>query len=311
MKLLWHRLGQGALVLLVVSLLTFGLLSAAGGDALTTLQEDPRVSPQTIADMRRVYGLDQPWPVRYGRWVNGLAHGDLGVSLNQRLPVGVLLWPRLGRTAALSALALLWAWLAAWLIGGWAARRPRSWPDKLCDGLILATSSTPRLALALAVLATLAASGLGNLATGAQTAGGSLQWSRILFPSLVLAVPLIAVFTAQVREGLRTALALDFVRVARAKGLPESTIMRRHALRAALNPLITLSGTAWGNLLSGSLVVESVFDWHGLGGLSVEAVKTRDVPLLLGIVLVTTIFVVLTNLVADILLLVNDPRLRQ
>ena len=91
--------------------------------------------------------------------------------------------------------------------------------------------------MALAVLATLAASGLGNLATGAQTAAGALQWSRILFPSLVLAVPLIAVFTAQVREGLRTALALDFVRVARAKGLPESTIMRRHALRAALNPL--------------------------------------------------------------------------
>ena len=145
MRLLWHRLGQGALVLLVVSLLTFGLLSAAGGDALTTLQEDPRVSPQTIADMRRVYGLDQPWPVRYGRWVSGLAHGDLGVSLNQRLPVGVLLWPRLGRTLALAALALLWAWLAAWLVGGWAARRPRSWPDKLCDGLILATSSTPRL----------------------------------------------------------------------------------------------------------------------------------------------------------------------
>jgi peptide/nickel transport system permease protein len=307
MKLIIQRLGQGFVVLCVVSLVTFAMLSAAGGDALAGLEENPQVSAATISELRRVYGLDQPWPVRYGRWLGQVGRGTLGVSTHYRVAVGHLLWPRVGRTAALAALALMVAWVVALGLGGWAARRPGGWPDKLCDVLILAASSAPRIALALVVLALVVTTGLAPVGTR----GGAVQWGVLWQPALVLSVPLTALFLAQAREGLRAAFREDFVRAARAKGLSESAVLLRHALRAALNPLITLSGTAWGNLMSGSLVAESVFNWPGLGALSVEAVQNRDVPMLLGAVFVITLFVLAGNLLADCLLLLNDPRLRK
>lgn len=309
MRFLLPRFLQGAIVVLAVSLLTFALLSAAGGDAASALREDSRLGAATLAQVRSVYGLDQPWPVRYGRWVGGVVRGDLGVSLKYQVPVSYLLKPRLARTAALALVALVLALLIAGAIGGTAARRSGGWADKLCDAFILLASAVPRIALALGVLALLAVMGWGGL--GARTTeAATLFGSQIIAPAIVLALPLAAVLAAQVREGLRTALAADFVRVARSKGLSESAIMRRHALRAALNPVITLSGTAWGQLLSGSVIVETVFNWQGLGAGAVEAVTSRDVPLLLSIVLLTTLCVIGGNLLADIGLVLNDPRLR-
>jgi len=126
-----------------------------------------------------------------------------------------------------------------------------------------------------------------------------------------LSVPLIALFLAQVREGLSHALSQDFVQVARAKGLTERAVIMRHALRDALNPLITLFGYAFGSVVSGSVIVETVLGWSGLGSLSVTAVKTRDVPLLMGVVMITATAVLTGNLIADILLRLNDPRLRR
>jgi peptide/nickel transport system permease protein len=127
----------------------------------------------------------------------------------------------------------------------------------------------------------------------------------------VLAVPLIALFMAQVRENVRQALGEDFVLVARAKGLSERDIVLRHALRAALNPLITIFGYSLGGVMSGSVIVEAILGWPGLGSLSVVAVRSRDVPLLLGIVMITAMAVFMGNLLADILLYLNDPRMRQ
>jgi peptide/nickel transport system permease protein len=126
----------------------------------------------------------------------------------------------------------------------------------------------------------------------------------------VLAVPLVALFLAQTRESLRAALAEDFVRVARAKGLPERTVIFRHAMRAALNPLITIFGYSLGSVIGGSVVAEYVLGWQGIGSLSVIAVLNRDVPLLMGVVVTTATAVLLGNLVADLLLRLNDPRLR-
>jgi peptide/nickel transport system permease protein len=134
---------------------------------------------------------------------------------------------------------------------------------------------------------------------------------RILPPAIVLSLPLVALFLAQTREGLSHALGQDFVRVARAKGLSERAIIMRHALRDALNPLITLFGYSFGSVVSGSVIVETVLGWSGLGSLSVKAVLTRDVPLLMGVVMVTATAVLIGNLCADIMLRLNDPRLRQ
>jgi peptide/nickel transport system permease protein len=309
LKLVFSRLLQGVLVLFVVSVLTFALLAAAGGDALTTLRNDPLVSDKSLEEQRRVYGLDQSLAVRYTRWLGGIARGELGESFSFRAPVWTILWPRLLNTLSLAAVALLLAWAIALPLGSLAARRPHSWIDKLCAVVVLLASSTPRIVLALVALAFAARTSLFSVGGGTGGTTGSLL--NILLPAFVLSVPLIALFLAQVREGLSSALREEFVQVARAKGLSERVVTLRHALRAALNPLITIFGYSIGGLVSGSVIVETVLGWPGLGLLSVLAVRSRDVPLLMGIVLVTSLAVLIGNLVADILLRFNDPRLRE
>jgi peptide/nickel transport system permease protein len=309
LKLILSRSLQGILVLLVVSMLTFALLAAAGGDALTTLRNDPLVTERSLAEQRHVYGLDQPLAVRYARWLSGLARGQMGESFSFRAPVWTILRPRLLNTLSLAATALLIAWLIALTLGSMAARRPRSWIDKLCGVVILLASSTPRIVLALAALAFAASTSLFSIGAGTGNAAGSLL--NILLPALVLAVPLIALFLAQVRDGLGVALQEEFVQVARAKGLSERVVTLRHALRSALNPLITIFGYSLGSVVGGSVIVETVLGWPGLGQLSVMAVRSRDVPLLMGVVLVTATAVLVGNLIADILLRLNDPRLRE
>jgi peptide/nickel transport system permease protein len=303
LKLCLNRLWQGLLTLLAVSALTFALLAAAGGDALNGLREDSRMSAATLENLRRVYGLDKPLPARYAQWLADAARGRLGDSFYFNAPVTQILLPRLSRTAWLAFVAMLLAALTALSLGALAARRPGGWLDKVCEALILLVSSTPRLVLALLVLAWAARWGLF-------TVGGEGAWRQVWWPALVLAAPLAAVFLAQARDGLKAALQEDFARVARAKGLPENKIILRHALRPALNPLITIFGYSLGNLLSGSVIVESVLGWPGLGSLSVAAARSRDVPLLLGVVLVTSALIVAGNFLADLLLRLNDPRLR-
>ncbi|HWS99415.1 MAG TPA: ABC transporter permease [Pyrinomonadaceae bacterium] len=309
LKLIVSRLLQGIVVLLVVSVLTFVMLAAAGGDALSALLNDARVRPETIAEQRRVYGLDQPLAVRYARWLAGAARGELGESISKRQAVSQVLWRHLPASLALAAAAMLMAWAVAVALGSAAARRPRGLWDKLCGALILLASSTPRIVLALVALAFAARTGV--FAIGGESAGAASSVLSLLVPAFVLAVPLVAIFLAQVREGLGAALREEFVQVARAKGLSERVVTLRHALRAALNPLITIFGYSLGGLISGSVIVESVFNREGLGRLSVDALASRDVPLLMGVVLVTSTAVLAGNLVADILLRLNDPRLRE
>lgn len=309
LKLILARLLQGILVLLVVSILTFALLAAAGGDALTALRNDPSVSAETIEKQRQIYGLDQPFMVRYVRWLAGIARGELGWSISFVAPVGTILWPRFWNTLVLAVVALLVAWTIALTLGSMAARRPGSWIDALCGALILLTSSTPRIVLALVALAFAARTSLFSI--GAEASGAGASFLNLLLPAFVLSVPVIALFLAQVRDGLAAALREEFVQVARAKGLSERTVTLRHALRAALNPLITIFGYSIGGLISGSVIVERVFNRKGLGDLSVDALRSRDVPLLMAVVLVTSTAVLIGNLIADILLRFNDPRLRE
>jgi peptide/nickel transport system permease protein len=310
LKLIVTRLLQGVVVLLVVSALTFWLLAAAGGDALTSLSADPMVSQTALAKLRHVYGFDQPLAVRYLHWLADLAHGQLGYSFYFHAPVLTIIAPRLLRTLLLAAVALVIAWSIALTLGALAARRPGSWLDRLSETVVLLAASLPRIVLALAALALAARTRLFTVGGAGRDLAGVYNPLAVLVPAFVLAVPLIALFLAQTREGLGAALTEDFVRVARAKGLPERTVVLRHALRAALNPLITIFGYSLGSVVSGSIIVESVLGWPGLGQLGVTAVFNRDVPLLLGIVLITATAVLAGNLLADILLRLNDPRLR-
>lgn len=308
LRIILYRLLQGVLVILIVSALTFGLLAAAGGDALSSLSSDPLVSEATLAALRRTYGLDEPLPVRYWRWLSGVMTGELGYSLYYHTPAWSIIRPRLFNTLALSVAALLMAVTIALTLGWLAARRAGGWADRLAGIVVLLATSSPRIVLALIALALVARSPSFTMG-GGEAAGFSFR--RIFVPALVLSVPLMALFLAQMRDGLLNALREDFVQVARAKGLPERDVILRHALRSALNPLITIFGLSLGSLISGSVIVETVLGWPGLGQLSVVAVQSRDVPLLMGVVLITATAVLFGNLVSDILLCLNDPRLRQ
>jgi peptide/nickel transport system permease protein len=311
LKLILSRSLQGILVLLVVSALTFALLAAAGGDALGELSTEQAASEATLGELRRVYGLHEPLAMRYLRWLANLARGHMGDSFYYHAPVATIIWPRLLRTLALAAVALVLALSVSLTLGALAARRKGSWWDRASELIILLTASTPRIVLALVALAIVARTSW--FPVGGADAGETLadfRPLRILPPAIVLSIPLVALFLAQTREGLSHALSQDFVQVARAKGLGERAVILRHALRDALNPLITLFGYSFGSVVSGSIIVERVLGWSGLGSLSVTAVLTRDVPLLMGVVMVTATAVLIGNLCADILLRLNDPRLR-
>jgi peptide/nickel transport system permease protein len=310
LKQIIYRSMQAVVILLIVTMITFALLAAAGGDALSALRADPQVSPAAVENMRHTYGLDQPLAVRYAHWLGGAAQGNLGDSFYFHAPVSGLIWPRLLNTLTLAVLAMLIAVVVALLLGVAAARREGSLVYKFSELVILISSATPRIVLALILLALAAGTTLLS-ASETGPAGVTKPLRYAWLPAVVLATPLIALFLAQLRDGLAASLREEFVQVARAKGLPERVILFRHALRAALNPLITIFGYSLGSVFGGSVIAETVMGWPGLGSLIVTAVRARDVPLVMGVVLITSTAVMLGNLLADILQQLNDPRLRE
>lgn len=308
LRFLVSRLIQSIVVLLIVSAITFSLLSAAGGDALTVLSSNPVTSQQTLARLRKTYGLDRPLYYRYASWLGNLLQGDMGQSSSFDAPVSVVLKPRTLATVELTVTALALAILASFVLGVAAARWPGGVMDRVSSAIVVVASSLPRIVTALFALAIVVEYALFSL--GRTDAGDSSSLFRLTVTAIVLAMPLFAVFLSQIQDGLKETMKADFVTVARAKGLSESGLLLHHALRNTLNPVITISGFALGGLVSGSVIVETVLGWPGLGQLSILAVRGRDVPLLMGLVLVSAAFVLAGNVVADLLLFVNDPRIR-
>jgi peptide/nickel transport system permease protein len=295
LKLLIRKFIQGVLLVLISSAVTFALLSTAGGDALSALRDNPLVSAQTIEDLRVVYGLDQPVAIRYARWLGNALTGDLGESFNFRVGVGGLVVSRLRETLLLSLAAIVLAFAGAAALCFLSVRFKWPWLEQLNEFVILITASSPRLMLAL--LALLAVVKL------------SLQ-TTFWLAAAALAVPALAIFLAQLNESVKATMAEDFVRLARAKGLSERAVIVRHASRAVLNPLLTLTGVTFGTFLGGSVIVETVLGRPGLGSMIVTAVRTRDIPLLMGSVLAVSIAVWAANAIAEILQMLNDKRLR-
>jgi peptide/nickel transport system permease protein len=309
LRLIITRLLQGVLVLLIISFLIFALLTRAGGDAASAL-DNPRGSEETIENIRRIHGLDRPLMERYRNWVAQAARGNLGHSLVLHTPVWSLIRLPLLRTGVLAVVALLIAWSVSLTLGIAAARRAGSLIDRFCSAVILLAASTPRLVLALLALALISSTPLLNVVGPTTNSGVGVLSFRVIPPAIILSVPLIALFLAQTRVVIKEALDEEFVRVARARGAPEWMVLLRHALRPAAGPLITIFGLSLGGVMSGSVIVETVMGWPGLGQLTVSAVETRDVPLLLGGTLVAASSVMAGNLAADILQRLNNPRLR-
>lgn len=304
LQLTIRKLVQGLLMILIVSAITFALLSSAGGDALTSLRDNPQVSERTVEELQKVYGFDRPLPERYAIWLAGAVRGDLGESFSFRVPVSTIVWSRFTNTAILSLTALIIAILVSFLLAILGVLYRSRIVDGVIEVLILLTASTPRMVLALLVLVI----ALRFAFAGPQA--GSFSMFQLVSGSIVLAIPLISIFLAQLTDALRNAMNEDFIRMARAKGLSERAVVTRHALRAALNPFLTIAGLSLGGLLGGSVIVETVLGWPGIGALMVAAVRGRDVPLVMGVVLIASTAVWLGNTIAEFLQTLNDKRLR-
>ena len=302
-RYLLRRLGWALVMLFGISLITFVVAYRLPGDPAALLA-GPQATPEVIAGIRRNLHLDDPLPVQYGRFVGRLLQGDLGTSYVSGQPVAQEIGARLPAT-----LTLAFAGWSCWLLLGtlfglFAAARPT--PAR--EGTLLAFSvlgaSVPTFWVGILLLYVFAVR-LPWFPTG-----GYGEPSSLVLPMLTLAASGVAYYSRLVHANLSEVLSQDYVRTARAKGLSPRAVLLRHALRNALLPLVTLAGADLAALLGGVVFTEAVFAWPGMGLLALSAVQDRNVPVILGVVLVSATFVVLGNLIVDLLYPLLDPRIR-
>jgi peptide/nickel transport system permease protein len=289
----------------------------APGDAATVMAgQSGYADEQFMKNLRAEYGLDQPLPVQLWKYVRAVAHGDLGTSYVRRQPVVTVILERLPNTLLLNAFALLVAASGGIWLGSLAARRPGSVGDSAVTVLSMLFYAVPQFWLGMVMvlvfgvwLGWLPPFGIETMGadyTGLARLGDVAQ--HIILPGMTLALYFLASYARLTRASMMEVADQDFVKTARAKGLSERQVARRHILRNALIPLITYAGLQASILVGGSVLVENVFSWPGIGTLASEAVKARDNPLLLGIFIVTAILVCLFNLITDIAYSLADPR---
>jgi len=318
MRFFLRRIAHGAFLLVGVSILSFALIELAPGDFFTEMRLNPQLSPETLAGLRQQYGLDQPLPVRYLHWARSVTRGEFGFSFAYNAPVAPLLWLRARNTLLLTAPAALFAWLIAIPIGVGSAARRNKWDDKIVSGGITALLAIPELLLALGFL--LISLRTGYLPTGGMLSVGfsELGWwekfkditAHLAVPVAVLTLGSLPILVRHVRATMLEVLQSPFINAARAHGISPRRLLFRHALPAALNPLISLFGFSIAGLLSASLLVEIVVSWPGLGPLLLEAILGRDLYVVVGAILFSTMFLVVGTLVSDLLLFAADPRIR-
>lgn len=290
-------------VIFGVLLLTFLLVHLVPGDPVEVMLGES-ASAADRAQLSADLGLDQSLLVQFGRYLNKLAHGDLGVSIHSKKPVSDLLAERLPATAKLAFLALSFAIFIGLPLGIIAALNVKKWPDKLANLLSLTISAMPHFWMGPMLMMVFA------LWLGWLPVSGMETTSSIILPALTLGFGLAAILTRMTRASMLEVLHEDFIRTARAKGLNEPTVILRHALRAALLSIITVLGLQLGSLLAGAVITETVFAWDGIGRLLVESIEKRDYPVTQACVMVVALTYVLVNFVTDLVYTKIDPRVR-
>ena len=311
------RLVKTVLVAIAVVLLSFFLIRLAPGDAATVMAGQSGYADEAyMKGLRAEYGLDQPLPVQLWKYVDAVAHGDLGTSFVRSQPVLGIILERLPNTLLLDAFALVVAAVGGIWLGSVAARRPGSATDNATTVLAMLFYAMPQFWLGMMMMLVFAV-WLGWLPPfGIETMGADYTGLarlgdvavHILLPGTTLAFYFMASYARLTRAAMLEVAEQDFVKTARAKGISERQVARRHILRNALIPLITYAGLQASILVGGNVLVENVFSWPGVGTLAYEAVSSRDNPLLLGIFIVTAVLVSLFNLVTDIAYSIADPR---
>jgi peptide/nickel transport system permease protein len=318
MRYLLRRLGHAILLLFGVSILAFLFATLAPGNYFDDMRLNPQITPETVAALRARYQIDRPLPVRYISWLKSTLHGEMGFSFANDSPVAPLLIARSRNTLLLTITATLIAWGLALPLGVWSAQRFGRLPDRLLSWATAALLVIPDLALVLALL-------VFAVKTGWLPAGGmaSVDFESLsllaklrdlafhmVLPVAALVMSALPLLARHVRAAVAEVLNAPFILAARGHGVPERTLLYRYALRAAANPLISLFGFSIGALLSGSLLIEVVMSWPGLGPLLLESILARDLYVVIGGVLFSTLFLISGNFLADMLLYWADPRIR-
>jgi peptide/nickel transport system permease protein len=290
-------------VIIGVTFIVFFILKMAPGDPVKIILGD-QATPEQIAKMRSQMGLDQPLLVQYGKYMLNLFRGDLGISYSTRSPVSEEVWARFPHTLRLSLVATIVSIALAIPLGIVAAVKQNTAIDNISMIVALIGVSMPIFWLALLMIL------LFSLQLGWFPVSGATSWKSYVLPAFALGFMNMASTARTTRSSMLETIRQDYIRTARSKGVPEKTVIRKHAFRNALIPTITVCGLQVGSLLGGSVLTETVFSWPGIGRLMVQAISARDIPMVLGCTVVFTICFSIVNLVVDLLYGFVDPRIR-
>jgi glutathione transport system permease protein len=289
--------------LAIVGFLVFFFVHLLPGDP-ARLAAGADATPETVQLVRQDLGLDKPLPEQFARWIGGITHGDFGRSLRSKRPVAVEIGERFMATFWLTLWSMAWSVLFGLVVGVIAAIWRNRWPDRLGMALAVSGISFPAFALGLVGMEFFCVQLRLLPTTGADT------WRHYILPSLTLGAAVAAVMARFTRSAFVDILGEDYVRTARAKGVGQFGVVMRHCMRNALIPVVTMMGLQFGFLLGGSIVVEKVFTWPGLGRLLVDSVEMRDYPVLQALVLLFSLEFILINLIVDVLYGVINPQIR-
>ncbi len=318
LRFLTRRIAIMIPLIIGITFISFAAMSLIPGNFVANLALDPRISPRVLKQMEAEFGLDQPLMLRYARWLWGIAHLRLGVSLAYRVDVIHLIGPRVLNTVILALSSMALTWLLAIPIGIIVAVRQNSMLDRTLSFLSFLGMSVPAFFLAFLAIDFALWSGWFPIGQTMSPDYASLDlWSRIadradhlILPTLVLGLAGVASLMRLMRSQILEIKNADYVRTARAKGLSHRRILWRHVLRNGLVPIVTILAVQAGQLLAGAIVIEAVFNWPGLGTLIVESIGNRDYAVIQAVLLLFVIFFVVINAAADVGYGLIDPRLR-
>lgn len=317
LRLLLHRVLVMIPLIIAITFIVFAVMAFTPSDPFAEMRMNPAVAPETVAALEREFGFGQPLPIRYAKWLGQVLRGDLGISVAYRVPVSELLGMRAVNTVVLALASIAFSWTLAIPMGVTAALRPRSAMDRLLSLGAFVGMSVPSFFFALLLMYVALRSGWfpvgGTTSIGydALSPGAKIldRAHHLVLPVLVLGTSGMANLMRIMRGQILALRGADFVRTARAKGLSERQVVWKHMLRNALNPFVTLAGYELGALLSGAALVEAVMNLQGLGTLLLDAVRSLDVYLVMGAVLMGALLLLVGNLLADLALAAVDPRI--
>ncbi|WP_298611352.1 ABC transporter permease [uncultured Thermosynechococcus sp.] len=318
-RLILRRLGEALITLLLASALSFAIMQLAPGNYLDNLKADPQISLERLQELERQFGLDKSPVEQYFRWLwQIIRHGNFGTSFVYQRSVASLLWERVPATLLLSFSSILLTWGFAIPLGIWAAVTQDRWSDRLLRVISYIGQGFPSFITALLLLFLAQSTPLFPVGGMTSLFYDDLPWWgkvldigwHLILPTVALTLTSFAGLQRLMRGNLLDVLRQNYIQTARAKGLPESRVIYVHALRNAVNPLITLLGFEFASLLSGAFIAEFFFNWPGLGRLILQAVTAQDIYVVMASLMMGAVMLIVGNLLADLLLKWADPRIR-